>query len=256
MLNEDIGLSDETQRKFLMANSSSRAGLSLLDAARELGVSEKTLRRRIKAGEIEAEKVSLEGGGLEWRVFLDQAPTVPEVVPEATGARAGTQNDRAGIVPDTPADVPEVLLTVPESQRPSAPEVSETRAGTVPEVVPDTGQSTLVAHVLEENRFLRAQLEAAEQERRQRAEEHARQLAEVTAALREALKAQPRALLESTSSVPVQDDLSSQSTLMAQSSAAAANQPETGRNQEPQGIQSTLDRSKGLRGWLLRVLRG
>jgi hypothetical protein len=170
-----------------------RAGLSLLEAARRLNISEKTLRRRIKADEVKAEKVSLDGGGLEWRVYLDEAMTVPDIVPEVVPdkkARAGTDNDRAGSETVNTTDVPDIV-----------PEHSETRAGTVA----DTSQSTLVEHLLDENKFLRSQIEA-----------HARSEAELRAALREALKGANRALPEPTTDATHETETPTQSTLEPQ----------------------------------------
>ena len=45
--------------------------LTVTEAAARLGVSEKTLRKRIKSGQIEAQKVTLPAGGVAWRVTAD-----------------------------------------------------------------------------------------------------------------------------------------------------------------------------------------
>ena len=49
------------------------AGISIQEAAAHLGVSEKTIRRRIKAGEIAAHQLPT-SQGFEWRVDLDGQP--------------------------------------------------------------------------------------------------------------------------------------------------------------------------------------
>lgn len=68
-------------------------GLSLLEAAQRLDISERTLRRRIKAGEIRAEKQPLDGGGAAWRVFIE-----PDKPTGATDNVADTERTRAGTV--------------------------------------------------------------------------------------------------------------------------------------------------------------
>jgi hypothetical protein len=227
-------------------SAAGRAGLSLLDAARVLGVSEKTLRRRIKAGEVEAEKVALDSGGLEWRVYLD---SVPEVAPDSVPVTVASVpevvpviNERAGSETDNATDVP-------EAQRPTVPDSSETRAGTVPEVLPDTLQSTFTAHLLEENRFLRLALEARD-----------RDAAELRAALREALKLSNRALPQSTldtaPTIAPEAPQSAQSVSRVVSSGEVESAPQRPPEQSGQGTQSTFERTRGFRAWLLKVLRG
>jgi hypothetical protein len=90
-----------------------------------------------------------------------------------------------------------------------------------PDVTPDADQSTLTAHLLEENRFLRGVIEAQN-----------RDAAELRAALREALKISSRALVESTSGVAVQGDLSGQSTSVAQVPPMETKAPQTGYKRE------------------------
>ena len=54
-------------------------GLPLAEAAAILGVSERTLRKRIKAGVVKAVKVVAPNGGAAFRVFLDESVLVPAV---------------------------------------------------------------------------------------------------------------------------------------------------------------------------------
>jgi hypothetical protein len=227
--------------------------LSLSQAAARLGVSEKTLRRRIHAGEVEGEKTAMDGGGLAWRVRLDRLPdggardkcsqstlNVPEAVSEPSGARAGT--------------VPELI----HSQTARDGSGMDKRAGTVPEVVPelsdsvpepktDSGQSTLTAHLLEENKFLRGALEARD-----------RDAAELRAALREALKLSNRALpeagqstLSSSNDGPESRAVAPQS---AQSTLATANTPQPMSG--PQIERKAMAARRTFRRWLLEILRG
>lgn len=79
-----------------------REALTVTGAARVIGVSEKTVRKRIAAGAIEAEKVTLAGGGWAWRVNPERLETPGSVkegskrVREAGGSRDGTFHARDG----------------------------------------------------------------------------------------------------------------------------------------------------------------
>jgi hypothetical protein len=154
-------------------------------ASATLNVSEKTLLRRIKAGQIEARKEPLAAGGMAWRVHLDSSALDigKDIAPEPEG----TKTERAG--------------TVPEAERTkngrdghakdSAPEVSIARAGTAKDTQRTEESNDLLAHLKEENRFLRGLVEQRD-----------RDAAELRAALREALKAMPKALPEGTATAP------------------------------------------------------
>ena len=188
--------------------SSTRKSHSLVAAAALLNVSEKTLRRRIKAGEVEAEKVSLDGGGLAWRVYLksnagvratDKVASVPEAqwtnatdVPEVVPEPQWTTFERESRVLDNAMD----------TQRPNVPEVSIARAGTATDSVPEPLAAPLQPPTRDESTLellalLRERLTAADERERQMSlqiEAANRQAAEATAALREYLKVQARAL--------------------------------------------------------------
>ena len=157
----------------------SRPALTLSQAAAMLGISEKTARKRIAAGEIEGEKIALDGGGVAWRVYLDGA-SVPEAERNFTVPRAGSEpehthsqneRNRSGMV----------------SAVVSEPEVTGTRAGSVmvnaSEVLQAESTVEFLAHLKSENAFLRAALEARD-----------RDAAELRAALRSALNAMPKQL--------------------------------------------------------------
>ncbi len=146
--------------------------LTVSQAAARLGISEKTLLRRIRRGELEAHKEPLPNGGSAWRVHLNTEQDAPE--PEGTDKRA--EEARAGTGQDTK-----------DSEKDSAPVVSFARAGSGQ----DSGQDTLTAHLLEENRFLRGVVEQQQ-----------RDAAELRQALREALKLQTRALPSPAESAP------------------------------------------------------
>jgi hypothetical protein len=138
--------------------------LTLAQAAAEHGLSEKTLRKRIVAGQVEGEKISLEGGGTAWRVQPMGAleSGVPEVVPEPSEPRAGSETERTG-------STLEAKSTVPVAERNIAPEAAAT--------------IERLAELRDEVKFLRGLVEQRD-----------RDAAELRATLREALKMGSRAL--------------------------------------------------------------
>ncbi len=224
--------------------SSTRNWCSLAEAAVQLSVSEKTLRRRIKAGEIEAEKVPIEGGGLAWRVHLESnaldnvpeaqwpnATHVPEVVPEA---------QRTMIERESSA-----LDTRTQTQRPNAPEGSDTRArsraghnqsGDNSELIELLRERLALADARE--RQMNLQIEAANQ-----------QAATATAALREYLKVQAKAL----PSGEAQGESSTRNETVVSRRDASQQPQNASMSQEPPNIKNAAQ--SGLRGEGLRDLR-
>jgi hypothetical protein len=160
--------------------------LAINQAAARLGISERTLRKRISKGEIKAEKEPLEAGGVAWRVWLDSS--TPESEPEAERknepearrkpfeSESASERKRNGSEPET------------------APEVSEPRAGSEPE-------ARIVERLESEVLFLRSMLEARE-----------RDAAELRAALRSALNAMPKAITAGNESAPIEAAQGDQST--------------------------------------------
>jgi excisionase family DNA binding protein len=174
-------------------------------AAARLGVSERTLRKRIKAGEVEAEKHPLDGGGVAWHVQLspDRTGSEPEAErknePEANRklfeSESASERKRTGSGTET------------------APEVSDTRAGSEPE-------AGLIDQLRDENAFLRAQIDAW----RLQAEAANRTAAETSAALRKALDQMPKAITAGNESAPQ----ASGSTPDDQTGTAAKQSPQRG----------------------------
>lgn len=72
--------------------------VSLIEAAEQLGVSERTVLRRIQKGDIPAYKVETPHG-LAWRITLDStpdsAPPATRVTPDRGGVRGDTQETSA-----------------------------------------------------------------------------------------------------------------------------------------------------------------
>ncbi len=190
--------------------------LSITEAAQVLGLSIRTVQRRLDAGTLEV--VEVEGVR---RVRLPLDATVGDRVTRQPGrqvARHGTPTNA------TEGDKP-------------APQV----------LVPGTREEELK----EEIRFLRGVVEQQQ-----------RDAAELRAALREALKISTRALPEAgtpqvlaASSAAAQEAAGSAAQVEAEQVDAQA-QSEPLRTPEREGGASTGERSRGLRGWLLKMLRG
>lgn len=127
------------------ASDSPAVWLPVVVVAARLGLSERTVQRRARRGELEAREVSDEQGK-RLLIRLD--------LPTPVHAQSGEAAD---------------ILARPADKLPSGADTS------------------LTAHLIEENRFLRATVE-----------QHQRSEAELRAALREALKAQPKQLSQGT----------------------------------------------------------
>ncbi len=131
----------------------------------------------------------------------------------------------------------------PDATPDIGPDVSSPQAGHEAGHHDRDAQSTLSAHQAEEIKFLRAQLEARD-----------RDAAELRAALREALRAMPKAFEQSTlsggSNQAPQAPQGTQSTLSGTNTGAPPTAPQT---------DATGKRARdvtGFRGWLLKVLKG
>jgi hypothetical protein len=131
------------------------AWLSARDAAAALGVSEKTVWRRAKAGTLTARKVASERGGEVWEIAL-----------EPTGQKR----------PAKPTDRPDKVKQSPESEREPTGQRPAKPTGQNSDGEADTG-ARFMAHLEAENKFLRVALEQRD-----------RDAAELRAALRAALK--------------------------------------------------------------------
>jgi DNA-directed RNA polymerase specialized sigma subunit len=75
-----------------MTNSQADTGLSLTDAAAQLGISERTVLRRIKDGTIDGRKIG-EGRGGVWRVYLSVSDSQPASVSESQTETLDTLGD-------------------------------------------------------------------------------------------------------------------------------------------------------------------
>ena len=188
------------------------------------GVSEKTIRRRIKAGELTASKQPLDGGGISWRVQIGGAMDtgVDNVMDNQVDRRRNRDGQRAG----TPhAQSPTAMDTDVDK----ADNMMDSRAGTAMDSVMDTGVDTRGvslsniplaisqdadrAQTNHEVELLRVQLDSARAEADREREFSAllkSQLEAVTqseattkAALREALRAMPKALPSATDATPI-----------------------------------------------------
>jgi hypothetical protein len=167
--------------------------VSVAQASAALNVSEKTLLRRIKAGQIEARKEPLAAGGMAWRVHLDSSAMdiAPDNGKDIAPEPQRTKTERAGTVPEGERTKNGRDGHAKDSAMDNAPEVSIARAGTAKDTQRTEESDDLLAHLKEENRFLRGLVEQRD-----------RDAAELRAALREALKAMPKALTEGTATAP------------------------------------------------------
>ncbi len=92
-----------------MTNSQADTGLSLTDAAAQLGISERTVLRRIKDGTVDGRKIG-EGRGGVWRVYLSMSDSQPAPVSDSPTNAPGTLSD-------SPTDEPgNVSASVSDSQ--------------------------------------------------------------------------------------------------------------------------------------------
>ena len=76
-----------------MTNSQADTGLSLTDAAAQLGISERTVLRRIKDGTVDGRKIG-EGRGGVWRIYLSVSDSQPAPVADSQTNVPGTLSDR------------------------------------------------------------------------------------------------------------------------------------------------------------------
>jgi excisionase family DNA binding protein len=162
--------------------------LTVPQAAAALGISERTLRKRIKAGEIEARKYSMLGGGLSWRVSL----------PDRTGSEMETEPEaRRKIEPEANRKYSE-CETIAERKRAGSEmengtEISEPRTGSGTEAESTPEYSRQIERLESEVLFLRGLVEQRD-----------RDAAEMRAALREALRSMPKAIEAGSQSTPDQ----------------------------------------------------
>jgi len=92
-----------------MTDSQADTGLSLTDAAAQLGISERTVLRRIKDGTVDGRKIG-EGRGGVWRIYLGVSDSQPAPVSDSPTNAPGTLSD-------SPTDEPgNVSASVSDSQ--------------------------------------------------------------------------------------------------------------------------------------------
>jgi len=106
------------------------AGLSFAEACALLGISAHTLRRRIQAGEIQAERVS-RPQGYAWRVYVRREPaeqTSPHVTSDVPAAILHPQPAAAGTPPDGHALALALAPLVEAAVAPIRAELADVRA--------------------------------------------------------------------------------------------------------------------------------
>jgi hypothetical protein len=153
--------------------------LTVSQYAALIGVSEKTARKRITRGDVKAERVALPGGGWSWHVYPERL--------EAVGNRLEVQSESESVqINERLESAPVAVGRVPTAKVPT---------------VPTDAMAELLAQSREEILFLRGLVEQRD-----------RDAAELRAALREALKAMPKAITAGNESAPIEAAQGTQST--------------------------------------------
>jgi excisionase family DNA binding protein len=185
--------------------------LTVAQAALILGVTPRTMQRQCRAGKLPARRVETEFGE-KWEI--DRA-AVEKAATEATTQPRQGSDEATTIAATTPRHVAPVSQPQAEVIPAAVSSISDQHA-------PDFAVR-YVAQIEEENRFLRAQVE-----------EGNRNAAELRAALRKALDAQPRQLTSGTTEAPAQSPETAQNRpqIAAPTDTAAAPKiaPESPRN--------------------------
>jgi Fic family protein len=184
--------------------------LTVSQYAALIGVSEKTARKRITRGDVKAERAALPGGGWSWRVYPERL--------EAVGNRLEVQSESES------AQAHERLESAPVAVG-SAP---TTKAPTVPT---DATARELLAQSREEILFLRGLVEQRD-----------RDAAELRAALREALKAMPKAITAGNESAAIEAAQGAQSTQANQTGASAKQSPQNSTQRKIRPWQKVIMR--------------
>ena len=146
--------------------------VSVAAAAAALGISSKTVWRRARAGELTARKVAGERGGKVWEIALNPSGQTDRPTGQA---RPDTERPNDAQTPEIEREASG------QTERPPSGQAAKASGQSVSDEAGAAAQFT--AHLVEENRFLRATVEQLQ-----------RDGAEVRAALREALRAMPKAL--------------------------------------------------------------
>ena len=206
-----------------MSDENGGGWVSVGEAADALGISERAIQKRCKAGKMRAELVTTDSG-TQWQIAADEIARAPEPVrePNELSSRTDEPNEPVSERAQTKSGEP-TNLTNSEVREP-APEPNEPSSR--------TSSPEMMAHLMEENRFLRGVVES-----------QARDAAELRAALREALKMSHRALNEGASK-PVEFDGNSSPQVLAEDGNAA---PESAQIRVPDApaIAKTPDGASG-----------
>jgi excisionase family DNA binding protein len=176
--------------------------LTASQAAARLGVSERTIQRRCKSGKIKAELVT-DADGEEWRID-------PATLPTGDAISADT-DDKVTTAPGEPAHSQKEPVTT------QAPATGADTADRVTPTVTTRDDARLLDQLQTENSFLRAMVE-----------QHQRSEAELRAALREALKAMPKAITAGDASAPIEAAQGDESTHVKETTPAAKQSPQRG----------------------------
>ncbi len=154
MISSPLAMTAPTPERPPNGHESPAKWVSVAQASAALNVSEKTLLRRIKAGQIEARKEPLAAGGMAWRVHLDLSAM--DIGLDNAPEPQRTKTERAGTVPEGERTKNRRDGHAKDSAMDKAPEVSIARAGTAKDTQRTEENDDLLAHLKEENRFFEA----------------------------------------------------------------------------------------------------
>lgn len=258
------------------------AWVSVSEVATARGISERAIQKQCKAGKLRAQLVTTESG-TQWQIAADGIARTPEPN-ERTGEPVRARTDE----PNEPTfERAQTQSDELANQRGEPNERVRARTGEPNE---RTGEPDMMAHLIEENRFLRNAIE-----------QHQRSEAELRNALRTALAAMPKALNEGRTQVPTvpvlaadgngpklgqvgtenarelgqvgtdlrADEATPQVPTVPVLAGTSQNAPErefeaqtgaagkvTGQSQSGRNSGTVARDGRGFRGWLLKVLRG
>ena len=211
--------------------SSTRSGewLTVAACASALGISERAVQKRCAAGKLAARRIETPQGA-RWEIDANQVTRTGE-----PSARTLDASQDANQRTDEPIGREPANQTSKVHAQTHPNELANQRTEPrEPDASQSNAQTALNAHLLEENRFLRAAVE-----------QHQRSEAELRAALRTALAAMPKALTDGESSTRNEADTSRE---------VRSESPKS----EPMGKDAPVTKNaaqSGLRGEGLRDLR-
>lgn len=164
----------------LTAKAPASTWLTVTEAARRLGISERAVQRRCKSGKLCAELVPTPTGH-QWQIAADALDNEP-MCHDSADASDSDSRDTSDIRAATAVEQETTLPTAATATAPTVPIPEAATHTTAPTPGPD---AVLIEELRDQVKYLRSALEARD-----------RDAAELRAALRDALKMSARALTD------------------------------------------------------------